>query len=300
MRKLLEALVAVLLVLPASCSSAGADRTDGELTIIVSILPQKYFVERIAGENADVKVLIPPGASPAAWELSPSDMRSVAGADIWFTAGVTSELGWYDDFQELNPELSVVSALGTIERLPIDRYGIYGVSSEHDDSHGDHGGPDPHVWLSPELVREQAEVIASTLSGMDPGREAVYSDSLNSFLDDITDLQSRLHRLLDDHEGAAFMVFHPAWGYFADEFGLIQVPIESAGSEPSPGEMAAIVDLGLARGVSVIFVSPQFSSSSAETIAGELGAAVAVIDPLAEDWMSNMDSVSVKLQEALR
>ena len=300
MRKLFEISVILILGLVASCSSSEEAADSHGLRILVSIVPQQYFVQRIAGESADISVLIPPGANPASWELSPSDMRRVSNSDIWFSIGVLAENNWYEDFQEINPDLVIISTIEGIERLPIDRYGIPGepVNSDHD--HGHEGSMDPHVWLSPELVKSQISVIAAVLERMDPENRDVYMTNLEAFKNDISLLQDRLHSLLDSHSGSSFMVFHPAWGYFADEFDLVQVPIEIAGSEPSPGEMSAIVDHGIENHVQVVFVSPQFSSSSAETIAEELDASVAVIDPLAENWLSNMETVAGELQGALR
>lgn len=297
MRKLLKAFIVFFPVVFAACSSQQGS-SGSKLSILVTIVPQKYFVERIAGELAEVSVLIPPGASPAAYELSPSDMRVVSEADVWFTIGVTSENSWYDDFQEINGNLLVVNTLDGIQRLPVNRYGIPGVhgGTGHDHS----GGMDPHVWLSPELVKKQLYTISAALTDVDSLNASAYAEGLKAFEEDISLLQEKLHRLLDPRSGSSFMVFHPAWGYFADEFNLVQVPVEIAGNEPSPREMSALVDHGAGIGVSVVFVSPQFSSSSARTIAGELGASVVAIDPLAENWLLNMETVADNLGEALR
>lgn len=300
MRKLLKALVTILVFMLSSCSSSGGNSSSEGLGILVSIVPQQYFVQRIAGEYADIAVLIPPGASPAAWELSPSDMRRVSDSHVWFTIGVLPENNWREDFLQINPDLVIVNTVEHIDRLPIDRYGISGEEHYSDHDHHNEGGIDPHVWLSPELVKSQIYVMAMALARIDPENSSTYMNNLEFFEEDISILQDQLHELLDDHAGSSFMVFHPAWGYFADEFNLVQVPIEIAGNEPSPGEMSSIVDYGLDEGVRVVFVSPQFSSSSAETIAEEMDAFVVIIDPLAEDWLSNMQTVAEKLQGALR
>jgi len=279
--KLTAALAVLLLV---SCTDPYRNQDDG-LRILVSILPQRYFAERIAGDRAQVSVLIPPGANPAAYELSPSEMRFVAEADVWFSIGVPAEHRWLDDFPSINPGLLIVDTAGGIERLPIERYGL--TEAEHDN-----GSEDPHIWLSPELVRSQVNLMAETLAGIDTLNAGFYSANLNIFNMSIDSLQRDMHALLDPLAGTSFLVFHPAWGYFSDEFHLVQVPIEIAGSEPSPGEMALIVDLAGEAGIRTVFVSPQFSTSSAEAIAGELHAEVTVIDPLAEDWHQNMRRVA--------
>jgi len=298
MRKLSWVLMTGLAVFTSSCGSSEDLAGSHDLRILVSIPPQKYFAERIAGESAEISVLIPPGASPAAWELSPSDMRRVSESDVWFSIGVLSENNWYEDFAEINPDLAIVSTIEGIERLPIERYGVPGEETHSGHDHGHDGGIDPHVWLAPELVKEQAASMAVALADINPRNREMYMENLDAFVSDINMLQNRLKTILEDHQGSSFMVFHPAWGYFADEFGLVQIPIEVAGSEPSPGEMSAIVDYGLENSVSVVFVSPQFSSSSAETIASELGASVSAIDPLSENWLTNMETVARMLSEA--
>ncbi len=298
MQRMRRLTVFTALLALAACSGGETDPMGGRLSVLVSIQPQGYFVERIAGDMAAVTVLIPPGASPAAYEISPSEMREVSGGDVWFSIGVMAETPWHREFPSLNPGLLAVNTVEGIERLPIDRYGLPGEDrhTEHDHSHG---GTDPHVWLSPELVKLQAGVIAETLAEIDRDNAEIYMENLESFTADISALQDQLKAVLEPHEGSSFMVFHPAWGYFADEFGLVQVPIEIAGSEPSPREMSLLLDHAFSEGIDVVFVSPQFSTSSAETIARELDASVVVIDPLAADWLGNMLMVAGELAGAM-
>ncbi len=286
-----------------SCSSIDRASDQGKLTVLVSIVPQKYFVEQIAGDLVEVMVLIPPGASPVAYEISPHDMRIVSDANVWFTIGLQRENSWRDDFASLNNDLHILSTIEQIQRLSIERYGIPDEHTENESHHHEpdheHSGFDPHVWLSPELVALQAEEICNALSEIDPVHSDIYSSNLTLFLAEISDLQNEIHRLIDPCTGKSFMVFHPSWGYFADEFNLIQVPIEIAGGEPSPGEMAGLVDYGLSASVEAVFVSPQFSESSAETIAEEINASVIFIDPLAENWTENLLYVASQLSTAM-
>lgn len=272
-----------LLLLPTGCEEGRPD--DGEnLSVAVSILPQRYFVERITGDSVDVFVVVPPGANPATYEPSPSDMRKMSNVDVWFTVGVPFETPWLPRFTGSSPDLNVRSTIENIVRLPIDRYTVTG----HETLSESGGSPDPHVWLSPELVHIQAAVIADELSLLDSSRADEYMANLESFNLEIDSLQNRIHELVDSSSSRSFIVFHPAWGYFADEFGLVQIPIETAGSEPSPSEMALLVDYARENGIGTVFVSPEFSTSSAEAIAAEIDADVIYIDPLAEDWNNNL------------
>ena len=281
----------IFLLFLAACTAGDSHDSVSGLQVLVSISPQKYFVEKIAGELVNVTVLIPPGASPAAFELSPSDMRTVSEADIWFSIGVIAEREWAEEFTGLNPDLLMVNTVEGIEMLPIDRD-----SHEHDHQHGD---TDPHVWLSPEMVKLQVMTIADAMISADPVNGEIFRENAEEFLSEIEELQGEIHQLLDPCPGRSIMVFHPSWGYFADEFNLVQVSIESAGSEPSPGEMVQLLEYARLNSIRAVFVSPQFSRNAAETIAQELNVEVVVIDPLAEDWLENMFETASAICEVL-
>ncbi|MCD4777189.1 MAG: zinc ABC transporter substrate-binding protein [Candidatus Aegiribacteria sp.] len=289
-RLIMSASVLSLMLLPVGCTG-GISEDENNLSLAVSILPQRYFVERITGDSLNVFVVVPPGANPATYEPSPSDMRRMSNVDVWFTVGVPFETPWLPRFTGSSPDLNVKSTIENIVRLPIDRYTVTGYETLSESG----GSPDPHVWLSPELVRSQAAVIADELSLLDSSRADEYMANLESFNLEIDSLQNRIHELIDSSSSRSFIVFHPAWGYFADEFGLVQIPIETAGSEPSPSEMALLVDYARENGIRTVFVSPEFSTSSAEAIAAEIDADVTYIDPLAEDWNSNLHNVAEHL-----
>ena len=295
----MQKLVTAILLVFLACSGQGDLRDNGRLSVLVSVVPQKYFVEKIAGDLAEVTVLIPPGASPTTYEISPSDMRRINRADVWFTIGLQREITWIPEFSSLNQKLQIVSTIDDVTRMPIGRYGIPGEHAENDSYDHHHSGVDPHVWLSPELVSIQARAICTNLIKLDPVNSGIYSENLTLFLEEISDLQLRIHESIGSFQGESFMVFHPAWGYFADEYSLIQVPIEISGSEPSPSELAQLIDYGNNSSIKVVFVSPQFSESSAETIASELEASVVFIDPLALNWAENLAMVSDQIASAM-
>lgn len=275
-------------VLFHSCGSnpgrTGSDMGQVRPLIIVSIPPQKYFVHAVAGDLVEVKVLIPPGASPHSFEPTPSDMEAMQRAELWLTVGVDFEDAWVPRFTGSCPDLHVWSTIDGIQRLPMGRGSTSGITPDQHGEAGHDGSPDPHVWLSPELVRAQAVSIAAALSEYSPADSAVFAAGLASFQLEIDSLQESISELLGPVGGSSFMVFHPAWGYFADEFGLVQVAVESGGNDPSPGELADLVDSARSMGITTVFVSPQFSASSASVLAEEIGGTTAVMDPMSEDW----------------
>lgn len=298
MRELLAILTAVSLLLPALSCGNGPAAGDGRLKVAVSIPPQAHFVEAVGGDRVEVGVLLPPGASPATYDPGPAEMRSVAEADLYMTMGVPFEEAWLPRLESAAPGITVVQTHGGIHRLPIDGHGT-GSASSHDHGHAhEANAPDPHIWLSPELVRKQAETVAEALMEADPdGREA-YSRNLEELQRELTDLQEELSGILADARGSAFVVFHPSWGYFADEFGLVQLPIEVEGQEPSPSELADLVDEARSLEVPVVLVAPQFSRRTAEAVADEIGARVEVADPLARNWSENLVSVASSIAGA--
>ena len=151
---------------------------------------------------------------------------------------------------------------------------------------------DPHIWTSPVNAKVMVENIYQGLVETDPENEAYYAENRDAYLEELDALDARIREKLEGKEGRSFMVFHPSWGYFAAEYGLIMIPIEIEGKEPSVQDLARLISEAKEKGVKVIFVQAQFSTRSSEAIAEEIGGEVVVVDPLAKDYVSNMDEVS--------
>lgn len=275
-------------------------------TVFVSILPQKFFVQQISGELINVEVMVPPGASPHTYEPKPSQMRKLAESRAYFTIGVALEEAWLDRITRINPEMMVVHTEAGVDRMAMSgdhhHEGEQNETDEHGHEQGEHaeGGLDPHIWLSPLLVKHQAEVIRTSLEALDPENTASYKANGQRFIDRIDELDGQLHEILDGKKGMKFMVFHPSWGYFARSYNLEQVPVEIEGKSPKPAQLKGLIEMARREQITVIFAQPQFSRKSAEVIAREIGAHVVLIDPLAENWFENMTVVADKLGTALR
>lgn len=290
------ALVIAAVLTTLSCGGGGPSSSGDIPLVMVSIPPQEYFVERIAGGRVEVDAALPPGASPATYEPGPAEMRQVAEADLYLSIGVPFESAWLPRLESANPDLPVVAIHRGVDRRPIDRYGTHAEGEEHGYGHGNgHGSPDPHIWLSPELVRVQADTIAAALTRLDREGDSAYAANLASFGEEIDSLQTGIRAVLEAARGDTFVVFHPSWGYFADEFGLYQLPIEVQGQEPAPSELARLVEVAERLSDPVVLVAPQFSRRSAETLAREIGARLEEADPLARDWASNLLAVARRI-----
>jgi zinc transport system substrate-binding protein len=271
--------------------------------VFVSILPQKYFLEKIGGDLVDVSVMVPPGANPHTYEPKPAQMADLSKSKAYFSVGVPFEAVWLSRFHEINRDMHLFRTDEGIEKRPIEET----LPLRHHASHKDHGHThsagslDPHIWLSPPLVLLQARNILGGLIRIDPGNSERYRDNFQRFSADVVRLDLEILSLFEPpQEGVRFMVFHPSWGYFAEAYGLTQLPIEVGGKEPKPAELGELITLARKEGVKAIFVQPQFSKRSAETFAREIGARVFHADPLAEDWAENLKQVADGFKQALR
>jgi zinc transport system substrate-binding protein len=262
-------------VLSGACSAAEG------LRVSVSILPQAYFVERVAGSLATVQVMIPKGASPETYEPTPQQLVRLADSQLYVKVGAPDfpvEQKYLRAALDRNRKLAIADMSDGVSLLK----------------------EDPHVWTSPAAVRIGARNIAQTLEGLDPAHREVYRRNLGAFLQDIEELDREIRRALDGKKGQAFMVYHPSWGYFAHEYGLIQLAIEEEGKPLSAAHIRKMVDLAKARGIRAILVQKGFDAKGARAIARDIGGKLAETDPLERDWLSGMRQVTALLNQVLR
>jgi len=269
------------------------------IKVTVSILPQKYFLERIGGDRVDVSVMVLPGANPATYEPKPKQMADLAQSKLYFAIGVPFETVWLNRFAQASPEMTIVETQEGIEKLPMEPKHHHD-KNEHRDPEA-HSGKDPHVWLSPPLVMVQARNYVSALVKADPEGRASYEANYRQFILELADLDLKIARLFyNEKTGKRFMVYHPAWGYFAAAYGLVQIPVEIEGKSPTPKALQQLIDRARKDGIRVVFVQPQFSTKSAETIAHAIGGRVIAADPLALDWQTNLLHVAEQFKPALK
>ena len=267
------------------------------LRAFVSILPQKFFVEKIGGDLVDVAVMVEPGANPHTYEPKPKQMVALAKTSVYFAIGVPFETVWLAKIAGTNPNMLVVHTEAGIPKIPMKVHHDEGSPREH----GHAGIKDPHVWLSPPLVMILAGNILEALLRLDPAHGAVYEKNHTSFMKELVGLDEEIRAALRGKgKNVEFMVFHPAWGYFAQTYGLEQVPVEIEGKEPKPAELQYLIQYARERGIKVVFVQPQFSSLAAQAIAKSIGGQIVFVDPLAADWATNLRQVALKFKAALK
>lgn len=259
-----------------------------QLRVFVSILPQKFFVQKVGGDRVDVSVLVGPGQNPATYEPLPKQMGALSEASLYFRIGVPFETSWYERVRDLNPHLKIVD---TREGIALRR--VEG-SSDVDNS-GD--VKDPHIWLDPLLVKVQADTIYRELSLIDPQNKDFFKENLIKFQAELDELYVDLGNVFATLPVRKLMVFHPAWGYLFDRYELKQIPIEIEGKEPGPRELTRLVEFAQTEGIKVIFIEEQFDTSTAIAIAEAIGGKVVKLDPLSEDYFSNMRQIAKVIRE---
>ena len=282
----------------------------------VSILPQKYFVERIGGAHVDVDVLVGPGRSPATYEPTPRQMTELSKARVFFRIGVPFEEALVPKIRSMFRDLLIVDSHKGIKLRAMDsehedhEHETPQSDDSHEDAKGDHegetddhqheaGAPDPHVWLDPILVKELGSNICEALSRIDPTNAADYRKNLKGFQSELDRVNAKITHALAPIKGKEIFVFHPAYGYFADRYGLKQVAVETGGKEPSAKQLKTLIDKARDAGVKVIFVQPQFDTKYAESITKATGGAVVFLDPLAFEYIKNLEEMAIKVESAL-
>ena len=284
----------IILIIFVMLSSLSAEIKD----VTVSILPQKYFVEKIAGDKINVNVMVKPGASPATYEPKTSQMKKLANSSIYFAIGVAFESSWLEKFQNTNKNMLVVDTSKGIEKLGMEKH-----SHHEEDKHEEHAeneALDPHIWNDPILVKIQAKNIYDALLKLDNANASFYKENYENFLKELDLLDVKLRTILKPFEHKAFLVFHPSWGYFAKRYSLEEVAIESQGKEPKPKELVELIKDAKEHNIKIVFVSPQFSQKSAKTIANSINGSVLVIDPLAKDWEENLIKTAQKIADTYK
>ncbi len=249
--------------------------------VVVSVLPQRYFVERIAGDAVAVAVMIPPGANPASHEPTIAQLRALHDARLVVRVGHPNfpfERAWLGALLAEAAPPAVVEASAGITPVP----------------------GDPHGWVSPRRARHMARNIAAALVELLPEQRAQLEARLAVLLAEIDRLDAELREILSPRKGGRFLVFHPAWGTLAADYGLEQMAIQRHGKDPDPRRLAALIRNAREAGIRVVFAQPHFDAAGAEMIAAEIGGRVEWLDPLAPDWPDNLRRVARALaQEAM-
>jgi zinc transport system substrate-binding protein len=261
------------------------------------IPPTAFLVEHIGGERVIVQCLLRPGDNPHTYEPGPRQTAALGRAEIYFSSGFPFERSLIRNLSNGGAGIRVVHT----------ESGIPGSQGrEHDPERHDRGEPDaaghedPHIWLSPALLRIQANAICDALKPVDPLSASIYMGNLKRFLAGLDTLDRWIVRTLAPYRGRSFLVFHPSFGRFAEAYGLRQIAIEMEGKSPSPRQLSAFVQTARQENIRVVFVEPQFESRSAEAVADAIGGRIERMDPMARDVFKSIRTLTVALVQAFR
>lgn len=291
---------------------AGSAKAADPMKVAVSILPQQFLLEQIGGDYVEVQVMIPPGASPHHFEPSTRQMAQLADAELYFSIGINFENSWMSRFIAANQDMTVIDSSKGIERRYMRAHEAHSHDHghNHDHHHGEsshghghdhqHGGTDPHIWLSPVLMRIVAQNVRDALIEHRPEHAEQFRENFEQLAVEINQLDTEILAKLTPipEQRRVFLVFHPAFGYFADAYGFRQIAIETEGKEPGPRTLAAIIDQVKERNIRTIFSEPQFPQQSANVIAREIDGNVETLDPLNPDWIEGMRAIASNIEQA--
>ncbi len=235
--------------------------------IVVSILPEKGIVKKIAGEEDLVKVVVPRGSEPHTFEPKPSIMREISKADIYYSIGVEFEKSWLNKFQTQNPNMKVVHLDENITKI----------------------NQNPHVWLSLKNLQTIAKKVYKSLNNKSLKKNLdLYENKLKTCDEDI-------QRIVKEKQNRTFLTFHPAFTYFARDYNLTQIAVEKDGKEPGLKGLLSLMKEAKQKGIKTIITSPEFSDKSAKIISNELNIKVLKISPLDVDICHNLKKIAKSL-----
>ena len=262
-----------------------------KMQVCVSILPQAFFVQKIAGDLVDIEVLVKPGSSPATYAPKPSQLKLISDSSLYFTIGVDFEQNWLHRFSSINDEMKLIDTTKGIEKISMKNDNHE--EEEHEGHH--HKGLDPHVWLDPILVTSQVNIITDALVKEDPKNSKIYFQNRENFIKELNAVDAEIKKILSNTKDREFIVFHPSFGYFAKRYGLEQITIEKEGKEPSVKHIKKVIDFAKEHQIKRVFVAPQFSQKSAKQIAKLIDGTVTSINPLARKWDENILNIAKSL-----
>lgn len=272
-----------------ACNNQQQNQQQHKKTITVSILPQKYFIEKITGDYFNINVMIPPGASPATYEPTPRQMKELSASELYVRIGyIEFEKEWMPQLQNINPQMAILNQ--AINANLIEPEDDHENNHEHIAHH--HHGIDPHIWTSPKEVKKQVELLYEYFTSNYPELKPQLTKNYADFISEIDSLDEYLNNELQAFKGSKFLIFHPALSYFARDYGLEQISIEIEGKEPTPSGIQKIIETAKHENIKVVFVQKQFSSHNAEVIAKEINGSVVKIDPLSENWAESIKMIA--------
>lgn len=281
----LSLIFALSLLLASGCSDPHVPTSGNEKAIVaVTILPQKAFVEAVCGDLAEVVAIVPPGNSPGNYEPTPQEMENFSRASVYFTIGVPTEKA---------------NILPKAENMDIVDLAVK-VAEVYPDREFSPGKRDSHIWLSPKRAKVMVEAIADTMSTLDTENAQTYQENAEAFLKELDRVDTEIKETFAPIQKKSFIVFHPAYGYFADDYGLRMYALEENGKEATPQHLQDMIDLAKTENIKIIFSQAEIDSKQPDAFAEEIGGRKIILDPLSDDYIASLERMAEALKGAMQ
>ncbi len=251
--------------------------------VAVTIVPEETFVTAVCGDLVEVVTMVPPGNSPENYEPTAELMQKFEKAALYFSIGVPTEEA------NIIPSVGDTTVISLAER----------VAEVYPDRTFDSGERDPHIWLSPKRVKVMIEVIVDEMSKIDPDNVNTYEENGQAYIEELEDLNAQIESVLIDVQSKNFIVYHPAFGYLADDYGLTMYALEEDGKEATAKHLQEMIDLAKEKNIKVIFYQEEIDSSQSQSFAEEIGGKTIQLAPLAEDYINNLKNMAVTMAEVM-
>ncbi len=289
MKKIVMVLLLISCVVFSGCANQSISKSkETRLQVAVSIVPQATFVKAVAGDLVDVVTMIPPGKSPGNYAPTPQEMEKFSKSSLYFAIGVPAEnANIIPKSAELNKSLKVIKMNDEVKK----------VYPEREFSPGNR---DPHIWLSPKRAQVMIDIIAKELSKIDPENKSVYEKNAKDYIAKLDKLDRHIKSSLATLPNKTFIVYHPAFGYFADDYGLKMVSLEEEGKEATAKDLGQKIDEAKQQGIKVIFYQAEIDSKQSKAFAEALGGSTEQVNPLASDYIENLEKTAEVFARVLR
>ncbi len=300
-------LIVVFIIAGCSEQKKVPSADNGKIIVFAGIPPISSIASAIGGDYITVKTMLPPGQSPHSFTPRPGLVKELGLAKLYISVNMPFEHNIIVPLLKKG-DIQICSADTGVKKISIIGHHHHDEAEEHQSAEhkpevADHdkpvANPDPHIWLSTVNDVIIAQNITTSLCEVDPNNATAYRDNLAVFTKKITKIKAELEQVLAPFKGRTFYVYHPAFGYFADEFGLTQEAVEHAGKQPTPKEMAVLIKNAKHDKIKFIFVQPRFSERSAEIIATQIGAKVIRLNPLSGDLIENYLKIAESIKQSM-
>ncbi len=281
-------------VLCDGCGVPPAPPVTGVTEVAVPIAPAGWLMGRVGGADVRVSVLVPPGQSAETWQVLPRQMEDLGRAKLYGFLGLPFEAPLVEKLKAMFPELVIVDLRQGLT--------LRGEERHHDEGGAEHahGAADPHVWLDPVLLKTMAATVETALARTAPDHAQSFAAHRGELAAELDTLHTRVGEILTPAKGREFFVFHPAFGYLADRYGLKQTAVEVEGKAPGARRLSELAEKIKNDGARALFVQPQYSTAEAKALAESAGLPLVTLDDLAEDYPENLLRIAHTLAEHLQ